>query len=339
MQKPSDSVKASECHLQPEIFNSLQCIGSGKFGDVYRVDGKLLGVSGGLGEEAVCLKLFRMEDPYFCASLDDASIEIKKHFNLLASLPDIAQIERFYFSVTADSEEGPVCGYGCELCEGTLEQAIYEVSSLARRLLDPWCYETKLKVMLECATGLAFLHNAGIRHLDLTPRNILIDAKGQVKLADFGIAGHISKTFIPAFCRYVCSCDGLIGSPPHMAPEILLSSPPNYSDASDIYALGVIFNELITESLPFADIVTAANWYELKEKFRQDQRPVVCAGNHSVNALIQRMWVTSPDKRPLTQSVVYAVKAILLWVSECCEANTDNDEGFELRKVRKFMLE
>lgn len=89
--------------------------------------------------------------------------------------------------------------------------------------------------------ALCHLHAHGIIHRDLKPENILITESGVVKVIDFGIA-LITDTHEP---------DGrtlFIGTPAYMSPE-QKKSPENVSYETDLYALGVIFYELITGGL------------------------------------------------------------------------------------------
>jgi len=89
--------------------------------------------------------------------------------------------------------------------------------------------------------ALCHLHAHGIIHRDLKPENILITESGEVKVIDFGIA-LITDTHEP---------DGrtlFIGTPAYMSPE-QKKNPENVSYETDLYALGVIFYELITGSL------------------------------------------------------------------------------------------
>lgn len=89
--------------------------------------------------------------------------------------------------------------------------------------------------------ALCHLHAHGIIHRDLKPENILITESGEVKVIDFGIA-LITETHEPNGRTL------FIGTPAYMSPE-QKKDPENVSFETDLYALGVIFYELITGSL------------------------------------------------------------------------------------------
>jgi eukaryotic-like serine/threonine-protein kinase len=100
-------------------------------------------------------------------------------------------------------------------------------------------------ILKQMAAGLAALHAAGIIHRDIKPNNIMLDGTGsQVRLyiTDFGLArAHEADPSL--------SGKGLVAGTPHyMAPELYLGRPP--SQASDLFALGVVLHEIFTGQKP-----------------------------------------------------------------------------------------
>jgi serine/threonine protein kinase len=89
-------------------------------------------------------------------------------------------------------------------------------------------------------------HEQGILHRDLKPQNILVDHDDQLHLADFGLARKIEDT------DGLTSTGSILGSVHYLAPELLSSMPDEASVASDIYAIGAIFYEMLTGIPPFA---------------------------------------------------------------------------------------
>jgi serine/threonine-protein kinase len=99
------------------------------------------------------------------------------------------------------------------------------------------------RMMLE---GVAAAHHEGVIHRDLKPANILVRAKdGVVKVSDFGIAktGDVIRT---ARQRTI----GVVGSPAYMAPE-QRTGVQDLDRRADIYALGIVFFELLVGEVPF----------------------------------------------------------------------------------------
>jgi predicted Ser/Thr protein kinase len=102
-----------------------------------------------------------------------------------------------------------------------------------------------LQIVPQICEALQFAHDEGIVHRDIKPENILLDKKGRVKIADFGIAkilgnaGEVDLT----------GTQGAIGTPHYMAPE-QMEKPTAVDHRADIFSLGVVFYEMLTGELP-----------------------------------------------------------------------------------------
>ena len=103
-----------------------------------------------------------------------------------------------------------------------------------------------LQIVPAICDALQYAHEEGVMHRDIKPENILVDKKGRVKIADFGIA-KIADDGPPA--SGLTQANELVGSPSYMAPE-QMEKPGNVDHRADIYALGVVFYELLTGELP-----------------------------------------------------------------------------------------
>ncbi|BCU78649.1 serine/threonine-protein kinase [Luteolibacter sp. LG18] len=106
--------------------------------------------------------------------------------------------------------------------------------------------ERALDLIPDLCAALQFAHDHGVHHRDIKPENILLDAKGRVKIADFGIARlagddprEVSLTLTGA----------ALGSTAYMAPE-QIEHPDDVDHRADIYSLGVVFYEMLTGGLP-----------------------------------------------------------------------------------------
>jgi len=103
-----------------------------------------------------------------------------------------------------------------------------------------------LAIVPQVCEALQFAHEEGIVHRDIKPENILIDKKGRVKIADFGLAKLLDK---PA-TAFTLTADGhRMGTPHYMAPE-QIEHPGQVDHRADIYSLGVVFYEMLTGELP-----------------------------------------------------------------------------------------
>eukprot|EP01029_Cantina_marsupialis_P028242 TRINITY_DN775905_c0_g1_i1.p1 TRINITY_DN775905_c0_g1~~TRINITY_DN775905_c0_g1_i1.p1 ORF type:complete len:306 (+),score=78.02 TRINITY_DN775905_c0_g1_i1:81-998(+) len=90
--------------------------------------------------------------------------------------------------------------------------------------------------MYQCMKGLAFCHTRGIMHRDLKPQNLLVNKRGEIKLADFGLA----RAFMVPLRIYTHEIVTLW----YRAPEILLGQK-KYTPSVDIWSMGAIFAEMV----------------------------------------------------------------------------------------------
>jgi serine/threonine protein kinase len=97
--------------------------------------------------------------------------------------------------------------------------------------------------MEQAVKGLGVLHGKGIMHRDLKPSNLLVGADGLVKLADFGLAKAVEGEE-----SMLTRTGTLAGTGPYMAPEQWQGL--ELSEATDVYALGIIWHELLTGKRP-----------------------------------------------------------------------------------------
>lgn len=104
-----------------------------------------------------------------------------------------------------------------------------------------------LALVQEICSALKFAHEAGILHRDIKPENILIDSKGRVKIADFGIAKLVGEE--SASDVTLTMQGSILGSPHYMAPE-QIEKPGEVDQRADIYSLGVVLYEMLTGELP-----------------------------------------------------------------------------------------
>ena len=103
-----------------------------------------------------------------------------------------------------------------------------------------------LSIVPKICEALQYAHDEGIVHRDIKPGNLLIDKKGRVKIADFGLAKLVGKA--PADLTLTHSHQ-MMGTPAYMAPE-QMERPADVDHRADIYSLGVVFYEMLTGELP-----------------------------------------------------------------------------------------
>lgn len=107
--------------------------------------------------------------------------------------------------------------------------------------------EQALNIVPALCDALQFAHGQGVLHRDIKPENILLDSKGRVKIADFGIAKILGEEGGDAIL--LTQSGAKLGTAPYMAPE-QIEKPSSVDHRADIYSLGVVFYEMLTGELP-----------------------------------------------------------------------------------------
>ena len=210
-------------------YRVLSLIGFGGMGGVYeavqedprrRVALKII-KPGGVSEQA--LRRFRFEA------------------QVLGTLqhPGIAQI---YEAGTFEDEYGERPYYAMEFIAGA--KPLTEYARLNDLSLDD-----RLELFERVCDAVHHGHQKGIIHRDLKPDNILVDASGNPKIIDFGVARTTDADV--AIKTMQTSYGQILGTLQYMSPEQVEGDPSNLDTRSDVYALGVILYELLCDQLPY----------------------------------------------------------------------------------------
>lgn len=103
-----------------------------------------------------------------------------------------------------------------------------------------------LQIIPQICDALQYAHDEGVVHRDIKPENVLIDRKGRVKIADFGLAKLLDSD---SDSFHLTREGQVMGTPHYMAPE-QVEHPSEVDHRADIFSLGVVFYELLTGELP-----------------------------------------------------------------------------------------
>lgn len=183
---------------------------------------------------------------------------------------------------------------------GSLQESIRE---------GPLPWDQIVHVVSQVANALDYAHSSGVIHRDIKPSNIMLDAKGNAYLTDFGIA-RISEGTAQL------TGSGIVGTPAYMAPEQSNPGPP--TPAMDVYALGATLFEMITGQVPFvADTPIAQILMHIQNPVPSllDYNPNIPT---EVNQVLQRAMAKSPEERyqtagDLAQALETAAKVAGGW--------------------------
>src|ERR1041385_1950276 len=119
-----------------------------------------------------------------------------------------------------------------------------QLDEVARR--EPMPIRRAVELITKVARTVHYAHEHGILHRDLKPGNILLDAKGEPHLTDFGLARLVETE--STMTRTL----DVLGTPSYMAPEQAMGNNAAVSSATDVYGLGAVLYQLLTGQPPFA---------------------------------------------------------------------------------------
>jgi len=147
-----------------------------------------------------------------------------------------------------------------------------------------------LKVLAQAAQGLAVAHDRGVIHRDIKPGNLMLGERGQVKIADFGIALANRD-----FDSKLTGTGEFVGTPGYLSPEICLGKPVD--QRSDIFALGIVLFEMLTGRTPFSDESPLKLMLDVVQADIPDVRGLNAEVDADVAAILARMLAKDPAER------------------------------------------
>lgn len=150
--------------------------------------------------------------------------------------------------------------------------------------------EQAAKIIHQTAQGLATAHDAGVIHRDIKPGNLMITARGQVKIADFGIA--LSNQDLS---KKLTSTGEFVGTPGYLSPEVCLGKPVDRR--SDIFSLGIVLFEMLTGKMPFNDESPLGLMLEVVRAEIPDVRSLNSDADPDIARILSRMIVKEPADR------------------------------------------
>jgi len=147
-----------------------------------------------------------------------------------------------------------------------------------------------LKILHQSAKGLSVAHERGVIHRDIKPGNLMLNQRGQIKIADFGIAlaNHDFNSKLTGTGEFV-------GTPGYLSPEVCLGKMVD--QRSDIFALGIVLFEMLTGRTPFSDESPLKLMLDVVQSQIPDVRELNADVDVEVAAILSRMLEKDPNDR------------------------------------------
>jgi serine/threonine-protein kinase len=253
-------------------YRIVAMLGKGGMGEVYRADDLAL-------DQPVALKFL----PEALALNEDALARFRNEVRIARQVShpnvcrvyDMGEMEGQYF-------------LSMEYVDGE------DLGSLLRRI-GRLPADKALEIARKLCAGLAAAHEKGVLHRDLKPANVMLDARGQVLLTDFGLA---------ALAEGIDAAEIRNGTPAYMAPEQLAGE--EVTVRSDIYALGLVLYEIFTGKLPFESTTLAGLIRAQRESSPVSPASLVRDLDPTVERVILRCLNPKASLRPASALAVAA---------------------------------
>jgi len=229
----------------------------------------------------------------------------KKEFEVLSLINSPYLIRFFGASVDEDKTGSPVLSIVSEYCErGTLHKGLNN-----KRLEIDW--QTCFKWMYQSLQGLLYLHNMAptMVHRDIKTHNLLLDAKWNIKLADFGLSRAMTTT-------NESSLGMLRGTLAYCAPEI--QNGFLFSPKSDAFSMAIVFWEIINRYItgkyqaPYYDYPEIYHDYQyIFLTGKQGVRPSIPPSTpEPLKDLLRQSWDADPEKRLSCDEMLLQIQSI-----------------------------
>jgi regulation of enolase protein 1 (concanavalin A-like superfamily) len=164
---------------------------------------------------------------------------------------------------------------------GSLQERVEREGKLAPALVVPWA--------VDALSALVWAEGEGIVHRDIKPDNLLLDGRGIVKIADFGIAADLRRS------KTAVDSEKIVGTPRYMAPEQALGKKVDHR--ADLYSLGSTLYTLLSGSPPFDGETPVEVLLKKVKSLPRPLREVAPELPESLAGAVEKLMARRPEER------------------------------------------